>query len=197
MSNRWITVLLGLLLVTVLIAGGIMWTRLQERIENLEQEVQELRGEKARLSQELQKARRAEVTVYFVKSLPTEFVLVPVKRQVAREQNMPKAAMEELLAGPAPGSELLPSVPPGTKLRDLQIEERMAVVDLSREVIDNFNGGARMEWLLLAAIANTLTEFPQIDSVQILVDGEKVESIGGHVEADRPIERDEEVVLWN
>ena len=40
-----------------------------------------------------------------------------------------------------------------------------------------------------SVIVNTLTEFPDIERVQILVDGEIVESIGGHILILQPLQR--------
>ncbi|MEW6230380.1 MAG: GerMN domain-containing protein, partial [Bacillota bacterium] len=55
-------------------------------------------------------------------------------------------------------------------------------------------GGSRNEELLVWSIVNTLTEFPGIYRVQILVDGKKEESIGGHVGIDVPLERNPNLI---
>ena len=43
--------------------------------------------------------------------------------------------------------------------------------------------------MLTTAIANTLTEFPEIKKVQILVDGKKIASLKGHTDILDPLER--------
>lgn len=59
-------------------------------------------------------------------------------------------------------------------------------------------GGRRLpylgEALAVAAIVNTLTEFPQIRQVQILVEGKQVESLAGHVDVSRPLTRNEKLI---
>jgi len=201
MGSKTPVIVLILLLLAAVIAGMVMRSNylrqislLKERIDELEQEVDLLKEEKEELATQLREARMTEITVYFVKSLPREFVLVPVTRRVVREDNMPLVAVKELVAGPELDSGLMPSLPEGTRLLGVDVEGGIAQVNLSQEVVDNFNGGGRLEILLLAAIANTLTEFPWINAAQILVNGQKVESIGGHMEADKPIGRNEDVI---
>ncbi|MDI6895284.1 MAG: GerMN domain-containing protein [Bacillota bacterium] len=46
----------------------------------------------------------------------------------------------------------------------------------------------------MAAIVNTLTEFPDIRQVQILVEGRKVESLAGHADVSRPLTRNERLI---
>lgn len=128
------------------------------------------------------------VTIYLVRSEPTEFHLVPVQRKLGGAAS-PEAALQELLNGPQRGEELYASVPPSVRLRSLTVQDGLASADFSAELITDFNGGALLESYLVAAIVNTLTEFPHIEQVQILVEGEVVESIGGHILANKPLKR--------
>ena len=48
--------------------------------------------------------------------------------------------------------------------------------------------------LLVAAIVDTLTEFPDIQKVQILVNGKKVDTIAGHMDTGEPLSRSEKVI---
>jgi len=75
------------------------------------------------------------------------------------------------------------------KINRLSIFEGLATVNFSNEIQIDFNGGALLESLMIQAIVNTLTEFPEIKSVQILVNGEVVESIGGHIFIAEPLSR--------
>jgi len=61
-------------------------------------------------------------------------------------------------------------------------------VNFSREFIDNHWGGSAGELLTLGSIANTLTEFPTIQKVMILVDGNAGETLG-NILLDQPLER--------
>lgn len=63
-------------------------------------------------------------------------------------------------------------VPIGTKLLGLKIEKGVAYADFSKELMKK-NQGAYDEMMLTYAIVNTLTEYPDIKKVQILVEGKK------------------------
>lgn len=49
--------------------------------------------------------------------------------------------------------------------------------------------GAPGESMLLHAIQNTLFQFPEVNSIDILVDGKAVESLMGHMDLPHPIKR--------
>ncbi|HHT89702.1 MAG: GerMN domain-containing protein [Bacillota bacterium] len=130
------------------------------------------------------------VTVYLIEATPTDFFLVPVERRV-EEPPSPEVALKELLKGPVDDEELLESVPGGVRLLDLEVRGGLATANFSRELVTNFPGGSLTEAYLLEAIVNTLTEFPDIEEVQILVAGEIIESIGGHILITKPLQRND------
>ena len=53
----------------------------------------------------------------------------------------------------------------------------------------NFVGGSTGEEMLVGSVVNTLTEFPEIQKVQILVDGQEVETLSGHMDLSQPLPR--------
>ncbi len=129
-------------------------------------------------------SRQNHVVVFFIRSTPTDFLLVPLVRTI-HESATPQIAVELLLAGPTPEENLEPSVSPGTKLLNLKIEKKLATVDFSSEIKTNFIGGSQLEAQLVEAIVRTLLQFDTIDQVEILVEGKRIESIAGHVAIDR------------
>lgn len=195
--------ILAVLLVLALLAGVLAYTqgerrRAGQRIDNLERELDRLRKENETLREELsrlraQRAGGQDVTVYFVFSGEREFSLVPEVRQVPGG-NLPLEALRELAKGPSAGSGLNRSLPEGTRVLGLEVKDGIAYADFSREIVENFNWGASLEGLMVAAIANTLTEFPQIEGVLVLVEGKQVETLGGHLSANEIFRRNEEVI---
>ncbi|PYQ68737.1 MAG: hypothetical protein DMG04_30860 [Acidobacteria bacterium] len=83
------------------------------------------------------------------------------------------------------------AVPPGTTLRALFISDRGdAYVDFSRDMIAAHPGGSTTELLTVYTIVNALTEnLPAVHAVQLLVDGKEVDTIAGHVDLRRPLEK--------
>lgn len=82
-------------------------------------------------------------------------------------------------------------IPPGTKLRALYLGDRGdAFVDLSGEVRTAHTGGALDELFTTYAIVNALTvNLPAITRVQILVDGKEADTLAGHVDLRRPLQK--------
>ncbi|MGH2730770.1 MAG: Gmad2 immunoglobulin-like domain-containing protein [Actinomycetota bacterium] len=79
------------------------------------------------------------------------------------------AAIEALLAGPSDieaGANVTSSVPAGTALNGLTIEDGIAVVDLTAEFASS---GSRLR---VAQVVYTLTQFPTVEGVVIAIDGE-------------------------
>jgi len=136
---------------------------------------------------QLRAVREADyVVVYFVRVTPTNFLLVPVVRACPKPAT-PEKALEILLAGPTSeenGQGMQPSVSTGTKLRGLTVTEGLATVDFSKELQTNFVGGSQLEGHLVNAIVSTLIQFPEIEKIEILIEGERVETIAGHVWID-------------
>ncbi|NLJ59325.1 MAG: GerMN domain-containing protein [Firmicutes bacterium] len=135
-----------------------------------------------------------EVTVYYVRSTPTESHLVPVRQRVAKGTEPMRGALELLVRGPRPESGLERTVPQGTQVRSLEVQGDLVIADFSEEIATNFVGGSWNEALLVGSIVNTLTEFTGIARCQILIEGEKRESIGGHIGIDTPQARAAELI---
>jgi spore germination protein GerM len=107
----------------------------------------------------------------------------PVIRQIAPTVAVARAALNELIAGPTPDEMAgIPAIhgglPDGTRLLGLTIRDGTAWVDLSGE-IENV-GGTFGEMSVLAQLVFTLTQFPTVDDVVLMIDGTAVEFYGGH-----------------
>ena len=134
-----------------------------------------------------------KVILYF--SDPTGQKLVAEERVIPKVEGIARAAMEELIKGPAPGSKLLPTIPKGTVLKDINIRpDGLARVDFSKELITNHSGGSLGESLTVYSIVNTLTQFPTVKQVQILVEGKVVDTIAGHIDVSSAMTRNEAII---
>ncbi len=119
--------------------------------------------------------------------------LVPVRRDVPAAAGVVEQGRQilnvQLQDAPQP---YLQVVPKGTKLRAFYATERGdAFVDLSGDVVSAHPGGSLTEMLTIYAIVNVITtNLPALQRVQILVEGKEVDTIAGHVDVRRPLERD-------
>ncbi|SHJ40130.1 GerMN domain-containing protein [Desulfofundulus thermosubterraneus] len=120
--------------------------------------------------------------------------LVAVKKEIPKTQAIARATLQELCRGPAPGSGLNPTIPPGTVLRDINIKNGLAIVDFSRELKAKHWGGSTAELLTVYSIVNTLTQFSSVQRVQILVEGEPLKTLAGHLDTSGPLEREASLI---
>ena len=79
-------------------------------------------------------------------------------------------------------------LPPGTRLLNVRVEGNVVYADFSREMEKKHWGGSNAELLSVFAVVNTITEnFAQIEKVQILIEGERVETLAGHLSIKAPL----------
>lgn len=118
--------------------------------------------------------------------------LVPEIHVVDKNDHPAKTAIALLAAEPLDKS-LMRIMPSTTTLLGLKIQDGVAYANFSQN-LRRFGGGSANEILLVAEIVNTLTEFPEIKSVQILIEGKKVDSLGGHLDTSEPLSRSESII---
>ncbi|MCB0971976.1 MAG: GerMN domain-containing protein [Acidimicrobiales bacterium] len=91
-----------------------------------------------------------------------------------------RQAMEALLAGPTgenAAAGMGSQIPPDTELLGLDVADGTATVDLSDEFTSG--GGSLAMQLRVAQVVYTLVQFPTVDRVDIQIEGEVPEGIGG------------------
>jgi len=122
-----------------------------------------------------------------------EGFLFVMKRTAKLEPAAGRMALDSLLAGPSEverAAGVFTAIPDGTELLGLDIEDGIATVDLSSEYEQG--SGSYAEFLRLAQVVYTITQFETVQGVNFRLDGEPVELFGGHgIIMDRPkIRRD-------
>ena len=88
------------------------------------------------------------------------------------------------------------TIPAGTRLLAFYVTERGdAFVDLSTEVSSAHPGGSLNELLTVYTIVDAVTaNLPAVQRVQLLVGGKEVDTIAGHIDVRRPLERDDSLI---
>ncbi|HHY36711.1 MAG TPA: GerMN domain-containing protein [Firmicutes bacterium] len=127
------------------------------------------------------------VTLYYVTQQGG--YLVPVNQKLCNTERPVRVALERLIAGAAAGEGLIAPIPPETKVRDLYLREGTAYVDLNEEFARKL-GPVRLQarWAV-ETLVQTLTEFPEVERVQLLIDGKVREELAEGVEIGIPLER--------
>lgn len=106
--------------------------------------------------------------------------LAVVHREVPRSVGVLRAALEQLLAGPTPADTnhgIITAVPAGTELLGVTVAGDTATVDLSSRF--ESGGGSLSMMARMAQLVFTATQFPNVERVELWLDGKPVEWIGG------------------
>lgn len=125
--------------------------------------------------------------------------LVAVEQEVPMaEGTVPQArALVEAQLSTAAPSPLVSTIPEGTTLRGLFVSSRNeAFVDLDATVRDHHPGGSMNELFTVYTIVNAITtNLPDVETVQVLIDGREVDTLAGHVDLRRPLRKNEALIL--
>ena len=133
---------------------------------------------------------RKRVKIYVVNNDKEDPRLVVETRRVPSGVDPRESAIENLIETNQESGDSQFLIPAGTKLLGLHVKDGIAYADFSREIRDNFSGGATNEELLVNSIVHTLTQFKDVEKVQLLVEGKRIESLGGHLDVSSPISGD-------
>ena len=98
--------------------------------------------------------------------------------------------IQALIKGPQEG--LLKTIPADTRLNAIYITpDRTCYVDLSEAVRKHHPGGSKSELLTIYSLVNSLVlNVPEIERVQILIDGNQAPTLAGHVDLELPVKAD-------
>ncbi|MEW6183192.1 MAG: GerMN domain-containing protein [Bacillota bacterium] len=132
------------------------------------------------------KETKERVTLYFGDN--QAMYLIPETREVAKgNQTIEEIIVDQLIEGPR-NSELTGTIPDSTKLISVQVVDRVAYVNFSKELQTKHWGGSAGETMTIYSVANSLAKIEGIDKVQFLIEGKKLESLAGHIDLTGPVD---------
>jgi hypothetical protein len=140
---------------------------------------------------------RIKATLYFasedgMRLVPAETEVPLAEGAVAQARSIVEAQLSA--AAPAP---LVSTIPKGATLRGVFISQRNeAFVDLDPVIRSAHPGGTLQELMTVYTIVNALlTNLPNLQEVQILIGGQEVDTLAGHVDLRRPLRKNEGLIL--
>ncbi len=132
------------------------------------------------------------VDLYFADDQAME--VLPERREVevpsdpGQRPPIEELVVTELLKGPDDPL-LNRTFPHEAKLISVQITDGLALANFSKELVTKHWGGSTGEMMTILSLVNSLTCLPNIDRVQILVEGKKVETLAGHADITGELKR--------
>jgi len=131
-----------------------------------------------------------EVLLYF--AVPEAVFLEAEGREIADcqvEEDCLRSTVQALIDGPQ--GNLVPVLPPQTILRHLTVEGDLVIVDFSKDFVNSHPGGSLSELLTVYSLVDSLAvNYPYVRQLRILVDGEPLQTIKGHVDLRSPVSAD-------
>lgn len=132
-----------------------------------------------------------EVLLYFMTDSGRH--LAEERRQLpgcADERSCLLDTVAALLKGPR-DAELQPLFSLQTTVRQVTVEGTTALVDLSRAAQQEHPGGSMTELLSMVGLADTVVaNTPGLRDVRLLIDGQPVQTLKGHIDLRHPIPAD-------
>ncbi|HEV8318117.1 MAG TPA: GerMN domain-containing protein [Vicinamibacterales bacterium] len=189
MTRRWLTAVV--VAVVVVVAGAWALTRGLEFLMRPATEAH------APATEPQQPSTVPHITATLFYTSEDGRYLVPVRREVPLAEGTVEQGKQIMLAQLEPATApLVSAIPTGTTLRAFYVTDRgEAYVDLSPEASTMHPGGSAAELLTVYAIVNAVTaNLPAIMRVQILLDGKEVDTLAGHMDLRRPLQRNESLV---
>ncbi len=140
-----------------------------------------------------EEGKEISIKVYYPNEDGTKLIAVVRKVRTDKTTDKYTAAMHSLMSGTKEKGQVS-IIPKEAKLRHVTVQNGTAKVDFSKEFARKFTGGSTGEEMLVGSIVDTLTEFPEVQQVQFLIEGQPVETIAGHMDTTAPIMRMKELI---
>lgn len=131
-----------------------------------------------------------EIIVYYA---TRDAMYLAQEKRVVKGDGLYRNTVEELLKGPETSS-LSPTIPEGVELLNFNIKGNIIYLDFNNALCDNHWGGSTGESLTVYSIVNTMVQFEEIDAVQLLIEGEKVDTLAGHMYLLEPLTMNKSIV---
>jgi len=141
-------------------------------------------GSQAQTSPPADENKQMTIKAYYGDEQGENLVEKQVPISFKQENDKYKAALEALANSPDP--KLAPLFK-GFTIRSVALKDKLLTVDVSMSPESRLGSGG--EALLLQALKKTIFQFSEIDSFDLLLDGQAVESLMGHMDLPHPFHK--------
>jgi germination protein M len=130
-----------------------------------------------------------QIDLYFDEGADKESSIVKEERLVNKEELVGEIIIQELIKGPAVGSNSKPILQKETRLLSFSINEGTAYINFSSSA--EFTMTAAKEKVVLSSIASSLTQLPSVQKIMITVENKSIETLGGNYNISKPFGKEE------
>lgn len=144
------------------------------------------------------------ITLYFANEKGEKLVPVPTDIHLDSNEKLEKNIINALILGPegitqsvttieSVSSGVRRTLPENLTIKDIYTNQGVCYIDFPEEFISEPMEAGLTEKVVLYSIVNTLTDLPNIDKVQFLVEGKIADAYKGIVDFEQLFERDLEI----
>ena len=130
-----------------------------------------------------------KVVLYRVPTDGTQYLLAETKTIKVTENNFALSTVKALVETSPKDTTMENVFPKGTKVLGVKVENGLATVNFSKEFITKTEG-EYSTLMMVNAVVNTLTQYPNIKKVQLLSEGKKI-IVLGQMDLEEPLSRNE------
>jgi len=128
------------------------------------------------------------VSLYFTDKTKEHLVKEEREIEISQIQTREKSVVEQLILG-AKEDGHISTLPSDIKIRNVTTtKEGICYVDLSSDSIDKIINGNVKEQIAIYSIVNSIVSLYNVEKVQFLIEGEKIEETMGHLDYTKPFE---------
>lgn len=150
--------------------------------ESSEEKAESAEPEETKETEDGQAEAEKPIKVYVPNQDATALVEVPVEENA--DKNPEEIVIDKLKEQETGNQEYRKAIREDIVVHSVTVEGDMAIVDISSE---NLMGSGMEESFLIDSVVMSLTALDGIERVQFLVDGEKRDSLMGHIEIGYPL----------
>jgi germination protein M len=119
--------------------------------------------------------------------------VVPVNTKIPWEEGIAKATLRSMVVGNDTEKKIAQSglhgvLPEGTEIRGMSIKDGLCRIDFSKNILNT--SSYEQEENMISAITYTLTEFPTINKVELMVEGQLLSALSKGYAIDTAFERE-------
>ncbi len=134
----------------------------------------------------------SQALIYFGDECLDKLIAENKLLQVRQSQTIEYQIVEKLISGPD-SAQHVRTVPANTKIKNIKTEEGICYVDLSSDFLAR-NTLTVTEEVAIYSIVNSLVELDEINKVQFLIEGKKVDTYGATLDISSPLDKNENIV---
>lgn len=135
----------------------------------------------------------AALSLYFANADGTKIVKEMRNVHYSSNAMLEKVVLEQLQKGPL-GDSLLPVIPPGTKVLNVTIDQKICTINFSSEFMNGTMEKAVLPEVTVYSIVNSLCDVLNVERVQFQVDGESDLLYAGSLSLNGPFHRNSDII---